>query len=88
MFPSKAHRIRSLEAQVEEQKGVRSSLIARGNRLERELEDARNELQEQKAARSGLIARVERLERELEDARNDSRSPERPQALEVVGPRE
>jgi chromosome segregation ATPase len=82
MLTGKAqHRIQSLEAQLQEEKGVRTRLMARVNGLRRELEDARNE-------RSTLVARVDRLEQELKDARNDSRSRRRTQPLEVVGSRD
>ena len=71
MFTSKANQ------RIWELKAAGSHLIAEVRRLERELEDARNELQKQKDVRSGLIARVSRLEREWEDARTDSRNRER-----------
>jgi chromosome segregation ATPase len=81
MLTGKAqHHIQSLEARLQEEKGVRTRLMARVNGLRRELENARNE-------RSALMARVNRLEQELEDARTDSRSRQRAEPLEVVGSR-
>ncbi len=51
MFTSKAqHRIRTLEAQLQEQKAVRRSLIARVTRLERDLADSRNDSRKRERA--------------------------------------
>ena len=53
MFTSKARdRIRSLEAQLEEEKAMRRALIDRVNRLERDVEDVRSDSRSRGHARA------------------------------------